>query len=137
MLTSICYSTDPIDELLLTPRNLTLPINTEENRLHITIRRKHVWEDTLYKFKCGLNICQQLRVTFIGEPAIDDGGPMQEYLRLLLSAIVSNDSILSGDSDKRILRHNIIELNRSTYLYVGKIISMSLVHGGPAPSFFS
>lgn len=62
---------------------------------------------------------------------------MWEYLRLLLSAIVSNDSVLSDDSDKRILRHNIIELNRSTYLYVGKIISMSLVHGGPAPSFFS
>ena len=108
-----------------------------EDRIRITVRRKHIFEDTLHKLRNGIDITKHLRVTFIGEPAIDDGGPMREYMRLLLSSIISNNSLLCGDANSRFLRHNVIELSKKTYFYVGQALSMSLVHGGPAPAFFA
>ena len=62
---------------------------------------------------------------------------MREYLRLLLGAVVANNSLFTGDVDARYLRHNVIELNKKTYFYIGQMISMSLIHGGPMPSFFA
>ena len=62
---------------------------------------------------------------------------MREYMRLLLGAVISNNTLFNGDVDCRYLRHNLIELNKKTYFHVGQMLSMSLVHGGPAPSFFA
>ena len=62
---------------------------------------------------------------------------MREYMRLLLGSIVSNNSSFCGDINSRLLRHNVIELNKKTYFHVGQILSITLVHGGPAPSFFA
>ena len=73
----------------------------------------------------------------MGEPAIDDDGLLREYLRLLLGAVVSNNSLFCGDINSRSLQHNVIELSKKTYFYVGQILSMSLVHGGPAPCFLA
>jgi hypothetical protein len=108
-----------------------------EDRFRIIVRRKHIFEDTLHKLRYGIDISKHLRVTFIGEPAIDDGGPMREYMRLLLGSIISNNSLFCGDVNSRFLRHNVIELNKKTYFYIGQILSITLVHGGPAPSFFA
>ena len=63
---------------------------------------------------------------------------MREYMRLLLGSIISNNSnnsLFCGDVNSRFLRHNVIELNKKTYFYVGQILSITLVHGGPAPFF--
>jgi hypothetical protein len=89
----------------------------------------------MHKLRYGIDISKHLRVTFIGEPAIDDGGPMREYMRLLLGSIISNNSLFCGHVNSRSLRHNVIELNKKTYFYVGQILSITLVHGGPAPFF--
>lgn len=62
---------------------------------------------------------------------------MREYLRLLLGAVISNKSLFSGDVDSRYLRHNVIELNKKTYFHVVQMLSTSLIHGGPVPSFFA
>lgn len=50
----------------------------------------------------------------MSEPAIDDGGPLQEYLRLLLGAVVSNDSLFCGDINSCYLQHNDNELSEKT-----------------------
>ena len=34
-------------------------------------------------------------------------------------------------------RHNLVELEKKTYFYIGAIIALSLIHGGPGPQFFS
>ena len=62
---------------------------------------------------------------------------MREYLRLLLGTVISNNSLFCGDINSQYLQHNIIELNKKTYYHVGQILSMSLLHGGPVPSFFA
>lgn len=113
-----------------------LPSNLD-NQVRIVIRRKYVFEDTLHQFRCGLSLSKHLRITFIGEPAIDDGGPMLEYLRLLLRSLSTYNSLFCGEIDRRCVQHNVSELSKKTYCFVGKMIAMSLVYGGPAPSFFA
>lgn len=38
----------------------------------LTVRRRHVFRDALIAFQTGL---KPISVTFIGEPAVDEGGP--------------------------------------------------------------
>ncbi len=47
--------------------------------LQIEVRREYLLEDTLNQLsKGGLNFKKELRVHFIGEPGLDEGGPRKE-----------------------------------------------------------
>ncbi len=46
--------------------------------------------DTMHVLRTmKINMSLYLRVTFVGEPAIDDGCHMREYMRLLIADIMS------------------------------------------------
>ncbi|KAL1489197.1 hypothetical protein ABEB36_014130 [Hypothenemus hampei] len=61
----------------------------------------------------------------MSEGAVDEGGPKREMFRLVLSTI-KNSNLFVGNKKKH------ISLNEA-----GRLIALSLVHGGPAPHFFS
>lgn len=63
------------------------------------VRRKHLWEDALQRFQLGINFSKYIRVTFLHDPAVDDGGPMREFLRLLMGRIATNNCLFSGGED--------------------------------------
>ncbi len=92
-------------------RSDILPIRRSDNT-RITIRRKFVLQDTLHQFRIGLDIAKHLKVVFVGEPAVDDGGPLREYLYLLMKAVAQNNTLLAGPDDNRVPRHNVVELLR-------------------------
>ena len=72
----------------------------------ITIRRDHIFEDALVAI-CNKDWDKKLiRVTFLGEPAIDYDGPTREFFSLLLKSIEKNTSLLDGSHNRRVLRHN-------------------------------
>ena len=54
----------------------------------IVVRRNHLWEDALKRFKSGLDFRKYVRVLFVGEPAVDDGGPLREFLHLLMGKLL-------------------------------------------------
>ena len=60
------------------------------------IRRRHVLGDTLHKLRNGLDVTKRLRVTFIGESAVDTGGPLREYFTILMRCIAQNNSLFCG-----------------------------------------
>ena len=60
------------------------------------IRRRHVLADTLHKLRNGLDVTKRLRVTFIGESAVDTGGPLREYFTILMRCIAQNNSLFCG-----------------------------------------
>ena len=41
----------------------------------LTVRRQHVFRDALIAFQTGFNFKKPISMTFIGEPAVDAGGP--------------------------------------------------------------
>ncbi len=46
-----------------------------------------------------------IQVCFVGEPAIDTGGPTREFWRLLISAF--QNSYCIGDEGRKVLDHNV------------------------------
>jgi hypothetical protein len=59
----------------------TLRRNVKEEITKIYVRRKRLWEDFVHVTKSCKWFQPQnnIKVTFIGEPAIDDGGPKREF----------------------------------------------------------
>ena len=72
----------------------------------VTIRQGNIWEDTVSALKFGWDERKHIRVTFLGESAVDDGGPRREYFMLLMGSIFNNNNLLEGPVNQRILRHN-------------------------------
>ena len=102
----------------------------------ITVRRTHIWEDSLRLFR-RIDASKTLRVTFLGEAGVDDGGPRREYLRLLMSAISNQGHLLTGPPSCKVPLHNTLALSNGCFHKIGVFIVMSLSQGGPGPTFFS
>ena len=107
-----------------------------DNRQKIPVRRKHVWNDTKRALsRLGFQDRIGLSVVFIGEPAIDEGGPLCEFFRLLMLEIENDSSLFCGAEGNKAPMHNLIALQRNDFFNVGKVISLSILYGGPGPHF--
>lgn len=125
-----------VKTVLQNHRAQILSPNTDDI-IRIKVRRRHVYEDGLHHFKRPISAHKHIRVTFLGEPAVDAGGPLREFFHLLLSEIAQNNTLFCGTATARIPRHDMVELSKQTYKCIGSILAASIVHGGPAPNFFS
>lgn len=103
----------------------------------ITIRRSHIWGDTLRAWRRELDLRKPIKVTFLGEPAVDEGGPRREFLRLLMKAVSEQSSLLVGLPTRKVLLHNALAMSKGHYRCMGEMIVMSLIQGGPGPACFS
>ena len=68
--------------------NLAVKVfDPEEERVRITVRRKHIWDD--YKRARGRYYSpeKKIKVTFSGESAVDDGGPRREFFSGIVTEI--------------------------------------------------
>ena len=68
---------------------------------------------------------------------MDTGGPLGEFLHLLLTSVAQNNILFCGSMISRTRNYNVVELNRKTFYYVGVFIALYILHGGPAPKLFS
>ena len=100
--------------------------------LRIKVRRQAVWEDTRIKLihVQDEDLRKPVKVQFIGEPAVDNGGPSWEFFTLMNAAAYSK---LMCDG---IFRHNISLDKREFYLY-GQITALGLMQGFPGPKCFN
>ena len=113
-------------------------LSHEDPSLCIAIRRRHIWKDTKLVLSRRNNVYSGgIRVTFISEAAVDEGGPRREFFRLVLAELAQNNALFDGGEQRRIARHNIMELQGNSYLIAGRVIALSLMYGGPAPQFFA
>ena len=51
-----------------------------------------------------------IRVTFISEAAVDEGGPRWELFHLMLAELAQNNALFDGSEQRCIARHNVMEL---------------------------
>ena len=72
----------------------------------ITVRRGHIFDDAIFSLRAGFDEQKHLRIRFVGEAAVDEGGPRREFFMLLMNAISNNSMLLQGPPDRRLLRHN-------------------------------
>ena len=104
-------SSPPVSDLLCEHHLMKLSVNREE-RIRITVRRRHILEDTLHRLR---NDMDYLKITFVGEPAVDEGGPLREYLHRLLLELSQNNSFFCGPSTSRVPRHSVMELEKKSF----------------------
>ena len=109
----------------------------EEDVQRIHVRRSHIFEDSFRHFsKDSFDVTKLLKVRFVGESAIDDGGPRREFFQLL-NAIANKSGLFGGFPDHVVPLHNVDGLVHNKYFVVGKMIATALVQGGQPPVYFA
>lgn len=53
--------------------------NSSPDLTHINVRRRNLWEDFKNARRKKINSVSNLKIVFVGEPSIDDGGPKREF----------------------------------------------------------
>jgi hypothetical protein len=117
-------------------RSSVLPSDIDDV-VHLKVRRRHLLQDALYYFKSYSLTKKRLRITFVGEPGVDAGGPLKEFFYLLLQEISRNKSLFHGSETSLFPVHNMFELSQNTFYYVGCIFAASIIHVGVGPHFFA
>ncbi|XP_042533338.1 G2/M phase-specific E3 ubiquitin-protein ligase isoform X1 [Dipodomys spectabilis] len=101
------------------------------------INKANIWNSAIDEFK-NFNPSYTIEVSYVNE---NDGfgkeclGSKQEFLSLLMHHL-ANSSLFEGSLSKN-LSLNSQALEENLYYEAGKILAISLVHGGPSPGFFS
>ena len=115
------YSSDgvPVEDIIGRQRVKNLPVDKSDMQ-RIVVGRNHLWEDALKRFQAGFDFQKYVRVVFIGEPAVDDGGPLREFLHLLTGEIATNNSLFCGPEECRIPLPNVVGLEKLTYKHIGE-----------------
>ena len=79
-----------LSEVLKKHRNEHLYADKSQT-YRITVRRSDIWKDSIQCFKRSFDTCKHLRITFLGEPAVDDGGPRREFFMLFMARGVARN----------------------------------------------
>ena len=60
-----------------------------------------------------------------------------EFLHILMGAIATNNSLFNCVKDCRVPAPNMAAFQRNTYKHIGQMMAVSLIHGGPVPTFLA
>eukprot|EP00794_Sanderia_malayensis_P000954 gene954-270_t len=112
-------------------KELSKKCQDSNNEIKLKVRRSFVWEDTLLKLKrCTKEILSNgmVRVQFIGELAVDEGGPRKE-LFFLIHRHMQTSCLFTGEPHRRIFAHNVMALQREEYYSYGVLSALSILQG--------
>lgn len=99
------------------------------NSVHV--RRNNIWKDALRAItKPSFTPTNRMRVTFIGEPAVDEGGPRREFFTLALGKMVEDRALFSGPPNCKVFVHNVQGIRNNIFYYAGLFVALSIVNGG-------
>ena len=79
----------------------------DDNVFRITVRRTNILDDAIASLKTGFDEKAKLKVCFLGESGVDEGGLKREFFTLAMAEIGRNNYLLDGSFNRRIVRHNI------------------------------
>ncbi|XP_032363602.1 G2/M phase-specific E3 ubiquitin-protein ligase-like, partial [Etheostoma spectabile] len=121
--------------------NLALAIDHKKvSRFNIS--RSDVWDGAVRGFRrSSYSEKSEIFVKFTDdagslEEGLDTGGPRREFLTLLMDHL-RNRPIFDGPQERRYLVYNPTAVREDEYYLAGKMIAVSIIHGGPAPHFLS
>ena len=87
----------------------------------LTIRQNQIiYGDSLKRFKKRPPLNAPIRVVFLGEPAIDVGEPLREYLTLLMKEVVLNNPLFSGPNDFRGIMHSMQSIEAKAFFMLAR-----------------
>ena len=102
------------------------------------MRRSDVFHDGINAFqRSSFNASKCLKVRFIGEPAVDQGGPRREFFRLFLSEMGQTSGMFKGWPHCLSPVSNSQAVANGRFSTCGKVIASMILQGCQAPCCFS
>ncbi|XP_070631521.1 G2/M phase-specific E3 ubiquitin-protein ligase isoform X6 [Bos indicus] len=105
----------------------------------VFINKANFWNSALDGFRNqNFNPSYTIEIVYVNENdhfGREQPGSKQEFLSLLMQQL-ENSSLFEGSLSKN-LSLNSQALKENLYYEAGKMVAISLVHGGPSPGFFS
>ena len=109
--------------------------------VRIAISRDELFTDSISFFKKReFNFESPIKVVFEGEPAVDGGRPKREYFTLLLQMLISPSSpvrLFEGRDSSILPMHNMDAIRAGMFKVAGRMITASVINGGPGFPFLS
>lgn len=96
----------------------------------IDVDRDELWQDSVATFKHPkFQIRSPPRIRFLGEAAIDGGGPSREYGTLLLQTLFSSEAkLFEGKEDRKLPIYSTEGILSNMFKLAGKMVSYLLIH---------
>lgn len=111
---------------------------SQEANQRVNICRSHLLQDSIAAFsRLSFDPASKLKIRFIGEPAVDYGGLMREFFRLIPQALYMAGSLFRVTQHGILPAHNISALSKMTFKFCGKILAVGIVHGAQSPACFT
>ena len=112
--------------LLHQEKVIVKPVDENYQRIHI--RRSRLFADAMRAFsKPTFNASKMLKVVFIGEPSVDDGGPRREFLQLLMRDAFATSGLFAGWPQHIVPLHNVQAVANNMFYVTGKMMAACLV----------
>lgn len=93
----------------------------------IDVRRAHLWADNVQAMTRQTFTGEKwLRVHFVFEEAVDDGGPRREFFRLALQECC-NSELFDGPLHSRVVSLSVPALQQKKYLVAGEPRTLKLL----------
>ena len=109
-----------------------------EDVQRIIVRRSHLFSDALRTFsRFSFDPTKYLKVTFVGEPAVDEGGPRHELFHLMIQSAAYTSGLFAGLPGHLTPIHSVEALSSNKFYVVGKMLATGLVQGGQPPVCFA
>ncbi|XP_052215909.1 uncharacterized protein LOC127834252 isoform X10 [Dreissena polymorpha] len=126
---------DPEDNLQSVLKAFQVGTVDKESVTKLLVMRSDVLNTALKGLnRKKINFKSSLYVKFSGEIGEDQGGPRREFFRLALKAL-QDSGFFEGPETTKIFSHNISLLDTDQYRVIGRLVALSLVHGGPGIHF--
>ncbi|XP_072572064.1 G2/M phase-specific E3 ubiquitin-protein ligase-like isoform X1 [Paramormyrops kingsleyae] len=106
------------------------------------INRANVWDGGFRGFRrSSFDPTCSMMVKFtddagLTEEALDSGGPTREFLTLLMDSIKTR-RVFEGKDNAKYLSFDSKAAEDNEYFHIGRMIAVSIVHGGPGPRCLS
>ena len=94
----------------------------------INVRRQFLLQDAMAAFqRKTFDPSKLLRVHFVGESAVDTGGPRREFLQLMIGALFTDAGLFEGYPSSVAPIHNIVALSSNKFALAGKMLATSII----------
>ena len=89
----------------------------EEDKQHLFVRRREIVKDTLAEFsKPNFDVSKMLKVIFIGEASVDEGGPHRKLFQLSVREVLRIPSLFIGWPHIVVPEYNVEVVANNTYV---------------------
>eukprot|EP00794_Sanderia_malayensis_P015226 gene15226-16800_t len=110
-------------------------VGQREDFCLLTVRRRKLWLDTCQKIKrLFADGVKPLTIRFIGEAAVDAGGPLKEYFTFVFED-AKKYLLCTGDGKTYGLIHDVEKVRKGDFRLFGTLLSLSLLQGCAGPRY--